>query len=357
MQPVKGPGTPANGVPPRNPTAAALPGQPPRGPAVAPPTISGGDAPLTSVQRTSLERMVIRIMALTNSKAVEIWAALRHQLGIPVEGELTASHFQPALQLLQTRLDLARDTHAGRQLMQQLSELLTQGNNRQAVSDYIRQQFGHTVLSQLTAAELRQVVTLLQAGNLAIPHPQQAALTDRTLLPAEHHALNQQITRLAAATGESPATLWQSLLAMMGLKAGDPIPARHFTLLMQFLQGHVTLAQQASPTLATILAVLKQPTNRNEQQAVEAYCQQHFNAGIAIPLSSTQVSAVMQFLFIYRLTRTQSQHQTPDARLLQPATSPLIDTGQPHPAQRKPPALWLAALIVAVAAALLALLI
>jgi hypothetical protein len=41
-----------------------------------------------------------------------------------------------------------------------LSELLTQGNNRQAVSDYIRQNYGQTVLHALTQAQLEKMVLL-----------------------------------------------------------------------------------------------------------------------------------------------------------------------------------------------------
>jgi|SRR5476649_23901 len=320
MQPVRGPGTP-------------LQGDPPRGAAVGVSVGPEGEKPLTTAQRTSLERLIIKIMALSNSKAPEIWAALRHQLHIANDGELTALHFEPAEQLLQTRLDQAQQTHAGRQLMQQLTDLLPQGNNRQAVSEYIRREFGHTVLSQLEPAQLLEVVALLQNGQLNIPQPQQAAITDRTLLPAEHHALNQQIIRLAAITGELPSDIWQSVMTMMGLKAGDPIPARHFPLLMQFLQGHMTLSQQAAPTLATVQAALKQPTNDDEQRAIADYCLHHFNAQPQSVLTPAQVSAVMQFLFLHRLTRTQSQHQTADIRLLQPALSPLIAT---EPVERTP---------------------
>ena len=313
MQPVRGPGTP-------------LPGDPPHGRAETAAHLPDHERPLSTAQRTAIERLIVKIMALSNSKAPEIWAALRHHLQIPGESELTAAHFLPAEQFLQSRLDQVQQTHAGRQLMQQLTELLPKGNNRQAVSDYIRREFGHTVLSQLDSSQLLKVVELLQQGRLDIPQPQQAAISDRTLLPAEHHSLNQQITRLAAITGESPADLWQSLMTMMGLKAGDPIPSRHFPLLMQFLQGHVTLSQQPAPTLATLQAALKHPVSSDEQQAIEAYCLQHFNVTGQSVLSPAQASAVLQFLFIYRLSRTQSQHQTPDSRLLQPALNPLIAT-------------------------------
>ncbi|CAJ0995095.1 Flagellar regulator flk [Sodalis praecaptivus] len=311
MQPVTGPGTPPRGQTP-----------PPTGP----------DQPLTTAQRTTLERLITRILALSPSKPAEIWAALFHHLHIAGDGELRVRQFIAAEQMLQGRLLTAQETLAGRQLLQQLTDLLPQSNNRQAVSDYIRSQFGHTVLSQLDAGQLRQVLQLLQSGQLDIPAPQQAAMTDRTLLPAEHQAISQLITRLAALTGETPTELWESLHRMMGLKSGDPIPARHFPLLSQFLQSHLTLSQQGHPTLATLTAVLKHPIHGEEQQAVEQYCRQHFAADSQTPLTSAQVNAVMQYLFIYRLSRTQSQHQTPDVRLFQPVPHPLIATEhEPRP--------------------------
>lgn len=340
MQPVSGPGS-------------SLSGNTPQGAPGSAPAQAEGEKPLTTAQRTTLERLIIRIMATSNSKAPEIWAALRHQLHLPNDAELTAGQFQPAQDALEARLEQAQQSHAGQKLMQQLSELLPQGNNRQAVSDYIRQQYGHTVLSQLTPDQLQEVVDLLQNGRLVIPQPQQSALTDRTLLPAEHNTLNQQITRLAAITGESPSDIWQSLMTMMGLKAGDPIPARHFPLLTQFLQSHVTLSQQSSPTLASVLAALKQPANTSEQQAVEAYCQQHFNALPLSVLTPAQVGAVLHFLFISRLARTQSQHQTPDARLLQPILSPLIATEPVTPADKTTRSRWIMAAAVAAVLVLL----
>lgn len=180
MQPVTGPGTPPRGQ------------TPPPGP----------DQPLTTAQRTTLERLITRIMALNPSKPAEIWAALFHHLNIAGDGELRVRHFLPAEQLLQGRLVTAQDTLAGRQLLQQLTDLLPQGNNRQAVSDFIRSQFGHTVLSQL------------------------AAMTVRTLLPAEHQAISQLITRLAALTGETPSELLESLHRMMGLNLFPPAISR-----------------------------------------------------------------------------------------------------------------------------------
>nr|MBA2816569.1 Tripartite tricarboxylate transporter TctA family protein [Candidatus Pantoea persica] len=66
------------------------------------------------------------------------------------------------------------------------------------------------------------------------PQPQQSQqsrVTGHTLLPAEHQSLNQQIARLAAATGEPTGKIWGAALKLVNLTSGDPIPACHFSLL------------------------------------------------------------------------------------------------------------------------------
>lgn len=98
-----------------------------------------------------------------------------------------------------------RKSHSARQLLAQLGEYLRLGNNRQAVTDYIRHNFGQTPLNQLSPEQLKTILTLLQEGKMVIPQPQQREATDRPLLPAEHNALKQLVTKLAAATG-NPAS-------------------------------------------------------------------------------------------------------------------------------------------------------
>lgn len=188
MQPLNGPGVPIandrNVAPTKLPSAGQV-----------------EERALTPAQRTTLEKLIVRIMALSPIKSAEIWAGLRHDLSLSSTSDLLARHFQPAEQLLQTRLSQAQENHANHQLRQQLTELLPQGNNRQAVSDFIRQQFGHTVLSQLSHAELQQVLVLLQSGTLNIPQPQLTTITDRPLLPAEHQHIQSLVAKLSAATG------------------------------------------------------------------------------------------------------------------------------------------------------------
>ncbi|CCK03426.1 Cell division protein [Cronobacter sakazakii 701] len=175
-----------------------------------------------------LERLITRLVALTQQQSAEVWAGMKHDLGLKSDAPLLSRHFPAAEQNLNQRLGQAQQTHTQRQVLSQLTELLNVGNNRQAVSDYIRQQFGHTALNQLSGEQLKSVLTLLQNAQLNIPQPQQRPATDRPMQPAEHNTLNQQVTKLAAATGESPKLIWQSMLELSGVKSGELIPRGTF---------------------------------------------------------------------------------------------------------------------------------
>ncbi|QUG74941.1 flagella biosynthesis regulator Flk [Erwinia sp. E602] len=293
MQPLSGPGAPL----PADRPAIDAPGGTPR--------VLAGDQPLTPAQRTTLERLIVKIMALSTLKAPELWAGLRHEVGVKNDAGLLARHFPQAEQFLNTRLSQVQDGHATRQLLQQLTDRLPTGNNRQAVSDFIRQQFGHTVLSSLNPDQLRQVLTMLQNGQMAIPQPQQTPPTGRTLLPAEQQTLNQQVTRLAATTGEQPVKLWALVLKVVNLHSGDPIPARVFPLLTQYLHASQTLNQQPAPTLHQLTAVLKQPPDSGEQRMLEEYSQQRFGTPPQSVLTPAQVQDLLNLLFSRRASALQ----------------------------------------------------
>ncbi|CNE11167.1 flagella biosynthesis regulator Flk [Yersinia nurmii] len=339
MQPLNGPGAPIAS----DRTTTTVPNK-------TSPLNSGDDQALTPAQRTTLEKLIVRIMALTPVKSAEIWATLRHDLSLTNTAELLARHFQPAEQLLQTRLGQAQENHANHQLRQQLTELLPQGNNRQAVSDFIRQNFGHTVLSQLSHQQLQQVFVLLQSGTLTIPQPQLAAVTDRPLLPAEHQSLQSLVTKLSAATGEQPAKIWQGLFEMIGIKHTDPLPARHFQLMSQFLQTKVALSQQVAPTLVSLQAALKQPVDSTEQKLLTDYAQHRFQASPTTPLTQAQLNDVINVLFSNRLDRATTIQRSDEQGPIQPIYNPFI-AALPAPLQPllKKPSLAFIVLIIAFA--------
>jgi len=201
-------------------------------------------------QRTVLERLITRLVALTSQQNAEVWACVKHDLGLKGDSPLLACHFSAAEASLNQRLAAAQDNHHHRQTLAQLSDLLGQGNNRQAVSDYIRQHYGQTALHALSQTQLENILHLLQHGQLSIPQPQQRPPTLRPLLPAEHNTLNQLVTKLAAATGEPSKLIWQSMLELCGVKSGELIPATHFLPLSYWLQARQTLSAQSDAHLA-----------------------------------------------------------------------------------------------------------
>lgn len=260
---------------------------------------AAGEQPLSPQQRTVLERLIIRLISLTHQQGAEVWASMRHDLGMKSKALFLSRHFPAAEHNLKQKLTCALEKQATRQVLQQLTELLGQGNNRQAVSDFIRQHFGHTALSQLTQEQLRTVLTLLKEGQIAIPQPQRS-LTDRPLLPAEHKTLNQAVAELAAATGESGKLIWQSMLELSGVKPGELIPAKNFTLLNTWLQARLTLSQQTAPTLNSVQTALTQPLDQPEWREIVDYAQQRWQATPHAILTTVQVQDILNQVFLRR---------------------------------------------------------
>ncbi|MEQ9875794.1 flagella biosynthesis regulator Flk [Pectobacterium brasiliense] len=266
MQPVSGPGAPLPGERSVTPTATSSTST---SSANAAGSSANGDRPLTLAQRTTLENLVLKVAALTTSKAAEVWTTVKQGLGLTENNELLSRHYQPAEQILQTRLTQAQDSGGRQQLLQRLTDMLSQGNNRQAVSNFIQQQFGSTTLSALTKTQLQQVVTLLQNGQIpqsttsatASQTAQAANSPDRPLSPAEQRGLNQLVTRLATMTGEQPARVLNNLMMMQNLSPGDAIPLKHLPLITQFLQAQVELQQTQTLLRATPPAQQGTPTN------------------------------------------------------------------------------------------------
>ncbi|WP_323664497.1 flagella biosynthesis regulator Flk [Pectobacterium carotovorum] len=296
MQPVSGPGAPLPGERSVTPTTTSSTSTSSANAAGS----SNGDRPLTLAQRTTLENLVLKVAALTTSKAAEVWTTVKQGLGLAENNELLSRHYQPAEQILQTRLTQAQDSGGRQQLLQRLTDMLSQGNNRQAVSNFIQQQFGSTTLSALTKTQLQQVVTLLQNGQIpqsttsttAAQTAQAANSPDRPLSPAEQRGLNQLVTRLATMTGEQPARVLNNLMMMQNLSPGDAIPLKHLPLITQFLQAQVELQQTQTLLRATPPAPQGTPTNAGTTGAAsEPLTTNTTNTANANPSSAANLSS------------------------------------------------------------------
>ncbi|MCA6940110.1 flagella biosynthesis regulator Flk [Pectobacterium polaris] len=296
MQPVSGPGAPLPGERSVTPTTTSSTSASSANAAGS----ANGDRPLTLAQRTTLENLVLRVAALTTSKAAEVWTTVKQGLGLAENNELLSRHYQPAEQILQTRLTQAQDSGGRQQLLQRLTDMLSQGNNRQAVSNFIQQQFGSTTLSALNKTQLQQVVTLLKNGQIpqstasatASQTTQAANSPDRPLSPAEQRGLNQLVTRLATMTGEQPARVLNNLMMMQNLSPGDAIPLKHLPLITQFLQAQVELQQTQTLLRATPPAQQGTQTNAGTTGAApEPLTTNTTNTANANPSSTANLSS------------------------------------------------------------------
>lgn len=327
MQPLNGPGMPDRYPP------SALPG--------GKVLIEG--QPLSTLQRSNLDLLITKIAAISAMKPAEIAALLRHELTGSRNSELLSQHYQPAEKWLQQRLAITQQPHTTRPLLMQLSELLSQGNNRQTVSDFIRQQFGYTQLTQLSQPQLQQVLNLLQTDNSALPP--RILNSERLLLPVEQQHLQQQITQLSTTTGEAPAKIWQSVFKLLGTPPEAPLSARHFLLISHFLETKIALGSSATLALSQLFTLPKPPPNPQEQQLLNDYCHTRFNNQPSTPLTHSQLHEVIDHLFARRLRHAEQESLLQHQPL--PLWHPLLmalPTVLP-PALGKP-TLWVAVIIV-----------
>ncbi|HHC4717135.1 TPA: flagella biosynthesis regulator Flk [Escherichia albertii] len=276
---------------------------------------SAGNQPLSSLQRTALESLMTKVTSLTQQQRAELWAGIKHDIGLPGDSPLLSRHFPAAEHNLAQRLLAAQKSYSARRLLAQLGEYLRLGNNRQAVTDYIRNNFGQTPLNQLSPEQLKTILNLLQEGKMVIPQPQQRQATDRPLLPTEHNTLKQLVTKLAAATGKPSKQIWQSMLELSGVKDGELIPAKLFNHLVTWLQARQSLSQQNTPTLESLQMALKKPLDTNELAALSAYIEQKYGLSAQSVLSSVQAEDILNQLYQRRVKGI-------DPRDIQPLLNP-----------------------------------
>ncbi|MBG6247367.1 MULTISPECIES: flagella biosynthesis regulator Flk [Symbiopectobacterium] len=375
MQPVSSPGTPTPGDRPPTPASPAS--------AIASSSsnTAAANSPLSFTQRATLDTLVVKLQALTSLSNNAIWTTLRQDIGLAPNQTLLGQHFTAAEQSLQNQLVQAQtqQSSARHPLLQRLTDLLPQENNSQRVTQFLRQEFGHTELKALTQPQLQRVLTMLQTPPDAAPlnaasgrapalattlvqnaltNAATTALLQRPLSSVEQNSLNQMVVRLSALLGEPTEKIWTSLTAMQHQPPGTPIPARHLPLLMQYLQTQTDLhhllttgnwRSDAPATLATTstagnaaqppmtatqstLYTLFQPAlEANERQLLLDYSQNRFNAGVQTPLTQPQLNELVTFLFAHRLQRASDGELTIQSLFPhpQPIANPLVATLPP----------------------------
>ena len=67
-----------------------------------------GNQPLSSQQRTSLESLMTKVTSLTQQQRAELWAGIRHDIGLSGDSPLLSRHFPAAEHNLAQRLLVPR---------------------------------------------------------------------------------------------------------------------------------------------------------------------------------------------------------------------------------------------------------
>ncbi len=258
------------------------------------PLSAASEQPLSMQQRTVLERLITRLISLTQQQSAEVWAGMKHDLGIKNDAPLLSRHFPAAEQNLTQRLGVAQQNHANRQVLSQLTELLGVGNNRQAVSDFIRQQYGQTALSQLTPDQLKNVLTLLQQG---------AGGRDRRVKQT-YLAINAGTLRREKRRAHSGKTVYPS---------GDMATGQ-------------TLSLQHAPTLHTLQAALKQPLEPDELTAIKEYAQHTYQIQPQTVLTTAQVQDLLNHIFLRRVEREADELEPLSIQPIYRPFAPMIET-------------------------------
>ncbi len=162
----------------------------------------------------------------------------------------SSRHFPAAEHDLAQRLLAAQKSHSARQLLAQLGEYLRLGNNRQAVTDYIRHNFGQTPLNQLSPEQLKTVFSPV-AGREDGYSATTAARGDRPsfITGGAQCAKTAGDQTCGGNGGTQRRQIWRSMLELSGVKDGELIPAKLFNHLVTWLQARQTLSQQNTPTL------------------------------------------------------------------------------------------------------------
>lgn len=107
------------------PISGPPPGQPPGQGDNLP--SGAGNQPLSSQQRTSLESLMTKVTSLTQQQRAELWAGIRHDIGLSGDSPLLSRHFPAAEHNLAQRLLAAQKSHSARQLLAQLGSIYVWG--------------------------------------------------------------------------------------------------------------------------------------------------------------------------------------------------------------------------------------
>jgi hypothetical protein len=261
-----------------------------------------GEPPLTTQQRTALERLITRLVALTSQQNAEVWACVKHDLSLKNDAPLLASHFAAAEHSLNQRLILAQQNHHRRQILAQLSELLNQATIARRSAIIFVSMTVKPPCMPCPSRSWRMFCSSCKAASSRFLSRSSAANASSAAARGAQHAQSA-----GDQTRRGHRRVQQAYLAIhAGAKRrqerradpGDPLHS-----LSYWLHARQTLSSQAAPTLTSLQAALKQPLEAAEWQRVMDFAQTHWHATAQTPLSAAQLLTLLNKIFVLRVAR------------------------------------------------------
>ncbi|SET22581.1 hypothetical protein [Thorsellia anophelis] len=285
------------------------------------------DRALPPSQKNLIDQLIKQLSSLTTQSSDEIWQLLREHLGLARNMTLTLQHFSAAEFFLQQKIQTAQQG-GSQNLLEQIMNQLSQGNNKERILTFMRSNFGHTALSLLNENELNQVLAQFpktqpgtippnstplnqaQAANLGVISGQSnQAVTAPAAIPlsfgeqpmpaAQVNIINELISKLAEQIRLPVNDVTSQLNQILKNPAQEPWQNQHFSTARDFLQMRLIVTQEAFQPL-NALTNLMQPLSKQELNFIIRFSEQQFNANLNSMITPIQADMLVIELFTRR---------------------------------------------------------
>lgn len=289
------------------------------------------DRALPPSQKHLIDQLIRQLSGLTSQSSDEIWQLLREHLGLARNMSLTLQHFSAAEFFLQQKIQTAQQG-GSQNLLEQIMNKLSQGDNKDRILTFMRSNFGHTALSLLNENELNQVLAQfpkgqpnqnlpnggqqatvstgstgsqtttsgVQSNPTPQPNPLQALSFGEQPMPtAQANIIHDLIAKLATQIRLPIADVTTQLNQILKHPTDQPWQNQQFATARDFLQMRLIVTQEAFQPL-NALTNLMQPLSKQELTFILKFSEQQFNANLNSMITPIQADMLVNELFTRR---------------------------------------------------------
>lgn len=291
------------------------------------------DRALPPSQKNLIDQLIRQLSSLTQQSTDEIWQLLREHLGIARNMSLTLHHFSAAEFFLQQKIQIAQQG-GSQNLLEQIMNKLSHGNNKETILNFMRSTFGHTALSLLNENELKQVLAQFpktsqsQANNLTNANTplggnasnqtqatgangptnttQNVNQNNPTLsfnempMPSQQTVIiNELINKLAEQIKLPQADITKQLNIILKHDNESPWQNQHFATARDFLQMRLIVTQEPFQPLNALINLM-QPLAKHESAFLQKFSEIQFSANLNTMMTALQADMLVNEIFTRR---------------------------------------------------------